>query len=302
MNEIVTLPPRGPGVYPDISIDVYHGDTTTISKSGLDNINQCPAIYYARHLDPNRPPPPDRGGQLEGSLAHCATLEPLEFEKRYAVPPGDAPRRPTDLQRNAKKPSEATLEAIAWWDLWLAQSNGLKPITRAQADTAWRQAASIHALPEISDALKNGQAEVSVYWQDPTTGVACRSRPDYVHQLANDSVILLDVKTYTTADPDDFARQLARKRYHVQAAFYKDGYEHATGKQVAGFVFVAVATEYPYLSCSFVLDDDGMQSGRRGYQRNLETYANCLKLGTWPGYSEEIVILTLPRWAANLDD
>jgi RecB family exonuclease len=286
------------GLRHGLPIEAYHGDSTTISKSGLDDINQCPALYYARHLDPHRPPPPDRGGQLEGQLAHCATLEPKEFEKRYAVLPKDAPRRPTEIQRNAKVQSPSTIASIAWWDEWEAnKATGLTIITSAQADVAWRQADAIHKLPELSDAFKKGEAEVSAYWTDDITGVACRCRPDWVFRLNDGSAILLDVKTFSTADPDDFARQLARKRYHVQAAYYTDGYAQASGQPVLAFVFIAMATEYPYLACAFVLDDEGLAAGRTAYRRNLGRYAACQASGKWPGYSDEIVILTLPKWA-----
>lgn len=296
--EAAALSITRPGLYQDIDIVAYHGGPG-ISKSGLDSLNANPAIYYARHLDPNRPPPKDRAGQLEGSLAHCAILEPAEFGRRYATLPKDAPRRPTEAQWNAKAPSDESKAAMAWWTEWKEKTGGAIVISNEQYETAQRQADSVRKLPEIAEALGDGKAEVSAYWNDPETGVLCRCRPDWVYQPNESGVILLDVKTCGDASPEDFARQIARKRYHVQDAFYSDGYGIASGLEVMGFVFVAVESEYPYAATALMLDADGRDIGRRAYRRNLDAYANCLRSGVWPGYSEQIEIINLPFWATK---
>ena len=265
------------GLHFDVDIDVYHGGPG-ISKSGLDSINANPAIYYARHLDPSRPPPKSRAGQLEGSLAHCAILEPAEFSKRYAVGP--------DVSRATK----------AWKD-FEADHPGVECIKPDQYEAAQRQADSVRKLPDVAEALRHGMAEVSAYWIDPVTGELCRCRPDWVYQPNESGVILLDVKTYSDASPDEFRRQVARKRYHAQDAFYSDGYSIASGKTVHGFIFLAVETEWPYAANALMLDEAGKEQGRRDYRRNLDTYAECRKTNIWPGYSNEIQIIQLPNWA-----
>lgn len=285
-----------PGLHFDVDIEDYHGGPG-ISKSGLDSINANPAIYYGRHLDPQRPPPASRGGQLEGSLAHCAILEPDEFAKRYATLPTDAPRRPTDAQWNAKNPSPESVAAMAWWKEWNATTNGATVITHDQRETAMRQADSVRRLPEMVEALQRGHAETSAYWTDPVTGELCRCRPDWVYEANESSVILLDVKTCADASPAEFRRQIARKRYEVQDGFYSDGYGIASGKDVLAFVFLAVESGWPYAACALMLDDIGKEQGRRSYRCNLNTYAECRKTGIWPGYSERIEIITLPNWA-----
>lgn len=287
-----------PGLHYGIDIEAYHGGPG-ISKSGLDSINANPAIYYARHLDPKRPPPKDRAGQLEGSLAHCAILEPDEFAKRYRTLPKDAPRRPSEAQWNAKNPSDESKASMAWWTEWNSATNGATIITADQHDIACRQAESVRKLPEVRQALEKGVAEASAYWIDPATGVLCRCRPDWAHQPNDSGVILLDVKTCGDASPEDFARQVARKRYHVQDAFYSDGFGLASGLEVLGFVFVAVESEYPYAAAALMLDADGRDIGRRAYRRNVDTYARCMETGEWPGYSDQIEIINLPFWATK---
>lgn len=285
-----------PGVVENLDINEYHS-LPPISKSGLDSLNLSPAIYYARHLDPNRPPAREKAGQLEGSLAHCAILEPGEFEKRYAIVPESAPRRPTDAQWKAKNPSPESVAAMAWWREFNETTNGATIVTHDQYQTAVRQAVSVRALPEVGDAIQVGRPEVSAFWRDPETGVECRCRPDLVHDTGEAGDILLDVKTFSSAAPDEFRRQVARKRYDVQAAYYSDGYAKSSGRPVLAFVFVAVETEWPYAANAFVLDEESLEAGRQKYRRNLRTYAECLRTNTWPGYSTGIDIIRLPQWA-----
>jgi hypothetical protein len=262
----------------DLPIDEYHS-RPEVSKSGLDDLNQSPAIYFARHLNPDRPAVEPKSGQLEGQLAHCAILEPDEFGKRYAIGP--------TVRRNTK----------VWTEFVDSLAPGIVAIQQDQADVAWRQAESVRALPEIREALLRGRAEVSAFWTDPVTGVKCRCRPDWVHQCNETSVILIDVKTYGSASPDEFRRQAARKRYHVQDAYYGDGFEHASELAVLAFIFVAVETEWPYASNAMMLDGASRDQGRFDYSRDLGVYAQCQQSGEWPGYSKEIQLITLPAWA-----
>lgn len=256
----------------DLDIEAYHANPA-ISKTGLDRINRSPAHYYALTLDPNRPPEKERAGQLEGNLAHCAILEPDEFDKRYSVGP------------NVSRATKSWKEFVA--DL----PEGVVGIKPDQYDTAMRQAESVRKIPDVKEALSKGHSEVSAFWNDPVTGVACRCRPDFVHPVSDSSVILLDVKTFSSADPQEFFWQVKRKRYDVQDAFYTHGYELAANVDVLAFIFVVVETEYPYAASAMMLDDVKKMEGQVAYRRNLDTYARCLKDNEWPSYSSAIELI-----------
>lgn len=298
MNAITEPIAEPVGIIDNQDIEQYHSGPG-ISKTGLDLIERSPAHYHAEYLDQNRPPREndETTARLVGHLAHCAILEPTEFEKRYVTLPSDAPRRPTSAQWNAKNPSSDSMMAMAWWREWLATNEGRTVITHEQRETALRQAESVRRLPDIRDALDCGRPEVSAYWRDPVTDVLCRCRPDWRHDAGERSVILVDVKTYSNAAPFEFARQIPRMRYHVQSAYYTDGYAQAADVDVMAFIFLAVETEYPYAASAVMLDDAALEQGRAEYRRNLDTYAACLKSGEWPGYPTGIQPVSLPAWA-----
>ncbi|MFK4444671.1 hypothetical protein ABH944_004825 [Caballeronia udeis] len=262
-----------------LSIDVYHS-MPGISKSGLDLIAQSPAIFHARVLDPNRPPRRALAGQLEGNLAHCSILEPEQFERRYVV--GPTVNRSTNI-----------------WKEFVERNKGLGRIAiqQDQFETAMRQAESVRALPEINRYLGSGKAEVSAFWRDSITGVECRCRPDFVHPLSESSVVLLDVKTFSSAAAEEFRRQCARKKYHVQDTFYSEGFSIAARVTVEKFVFVAVETEYPYAAASYTLGKESREEGYLEWRRLLDVYEECLRTKKWPGYANKTVEIDLPPYA-----
>lgn len=285
-----------PGIYPALSNEDYHA-SPGISNSGLGDIAQSPWHFWSRRFHPDRPEPIETPSQFDGTLAHCAILEPDEFEKRYVVLPDDAPRRPSSVQRNAKKPSPETVKAIEWWDEWTAKTNGARTITAEQRDVALRQRDAVLALPDVAAALSKGRPEVSAFWHDPETGVLCKCRPDWVHEPSAAGVVLLDVKTYSDASPREFRRQIARMGYHRQAAYYSDGYQLASGLRVLGFIFVCVEMPWPHAASAVMLDDESIELGRRNYRQHLNTYAECLARDEWPAYSTAIELVTLPAYA-----
>ena len=290
------LPPDWPGIHDDISIEAYHA-MPGISRTGLDMIHRSPAHFYGWHIDPLRPERRERAGQLEGTLAHCALLEPREFSKRYVTEPVNAPRRPTSIQRNAANPSPNTIKSIAFWDEFEAKSEGKTIITVAQYETAMRQAQSMRKLPDVAEALEHGKPEVTACWIDARTGEMCRCRPDWVQDHGADQVSLLDVKTCGDASAAEFRRQIARKRYHVQDAFYCDGFASAGKVAVMSFTFVAVESEWPYQAQAIAIEDKSREQGRREYRRDLLLYAQCRRRDEWPGYGQEIQLVDLPPWA-----
>lgn len=156
---------------------------------------------------------------------------------------------------------------------------------------------AVHNHPAAHALLTGvpGEAEKSVYWNDPTTGVLCRCRPDWWR----DDDVLVDLKTTDDASPEGFAKSMANWRYDVQAPYYMDGVKLSTGRNVKAFVFVAVEKKPPYAVGVYVLDSDSLELGRAQYQHDLRVYAECLANDKWPGYGDKIQTINMPAWHAN---
>ncbi|USZ80567.1 exodeoxyribonuclease VIII [Serratia phage MQ-4] len=185
-----------------------------------------------------------------------------------------------------------------WSDVkaeWEAVNAHRQILNQDQWDAVHRAAKAIKDHPAASKLIGAGKAEQSVYWTDPLTGELCRCRPDWWR----DDNIVVDLKTTENAGPDGFAKSIANFRYDVQAAFYLDGIEAATGKRPRGFVFVAVEKKPPFAVGVYVLDAETLELGRAQYQHDLKIYAECQRSGVWPGYGDKIQTINLPAWHAN---
>lgn len=266
-----------PGLHEGMSADDYHA-IPAMSAGGLKRMQQSPAHFWGMQLDPRRPPPGEPTPALiNGTLVHCALFEPHTLEQRYVV-------RPAGMSFSSK-------EGRAWRD---AQTKVIVDAVQMQAAKA--QAARLRALPELGALLAEGVGESSAFWIDESTGELCKCRPDWTSP-AGDGVILVDGKTCQDASPDGFGRAIWNYRYHLQAAWYADGYERATGLRVYGFVFAAVESAWPHQGAAYMLSDEVMDAARRENRRLLDLYAHCKRTGVWPGYATQISLITLPAWA-----
>jgi exodeoxyribonuclease VIII len=273
-----------PGIYHDIPIEQYHADPSTVSKSGLDLIARTPLHYWAAHLDPDRPEREDTPAFVEGRAVHALALEGREvFDRQFAV----APR----VDRRTKAGKED-------WQAWADAHASHTILTAAQSE----RVEAMHAGLQRHEGARrylgaDGDAEVSIYWTDEATGVACRCRPDKIVPIpGTDEVVLVDLKTTRDGlDDETISRTLARYRYHVQAAWYVDG-ARAAGLAVRAFALVFIEKSRPHGARVVTMCEDSITCGRVLYRENLETYAECLASGQWPGYSTATETVSIPSW------
>jgi hypothetical protein len=253
----------------------YHS-LPSISKSGLDLINRAPSLYAYRKSNPHETTPAMR----LGTLTHTAVLEPDRFASEVIARPEGIDRR--------------TSAGKADWFAFELEAKGREIITFEEVAKLEAIRDAVHAHPAAAKALGGSPTiEQSIFWTDATTGVDCRCRPDAVTAGG----VIVDLKTCCDASPEGFAKSIVQYRYHVQAAFYSDGYRAAFGEAPKGFAFIAVETEAPYLVAVYVASADMVERGRLAYQANLETFRECLATDTWPGYSSSPLTLDLPKWA-----
>jgi exodeoxyribonuclease VIII len=265
------------GLIPHMPAEVYHS-IPAMSAGGLKRMQQSPAHFYGLQLDPNRPASEPTPAMRNGTLVHCALFEPHALGERYAVKPEGHDGR------------------TAAGKAWLAANAGRELVSPDAMTAARAQAAAIRELPDVAALLAEGIPEPSAFWIDDYTSELCKCRPDWVSP-AGDGVILVDGKTCVEASPEGFSRAIWNFAYHLQAAWYSEGYEQATGRRVHGFVFAAVESSWPYAAAAYMLGDDVLDKARAECRRLLYLYADCKRTGKWPGYAPGINLINLPRWA-----
>jgi hypothetical protein len=274
---------REPGIYYDISNEEYHAGTWAVGNTGLQLVQDCPALYHGQYLDAERPQEEDKesAAQRFGNIAHCALFEFAAYNSRYVVGP--------DVHKSTN----------AWKDFVRGLAPGCEPCTSKERMAGLRIRQSALAIPDLRDALLHpgGRGEVSAYWRDDSTGVMLKVRPDWDMPVGDKACILFDAKTFATGDADEFARQAARMNYDFQAAFYSDVYGRVCGRQVLAFVHIVISNKWPHPVNLVQLGERSINTGRLKYRRALDTYAECLRTGEWPGYAPGIKLVDIPEYA-----
>lgn len=278
------------GLVLDMPADQYHA-IDAMSASGLRMLSRSPWHYKNRQaITPTK-------SMLQGTLVHCAQLEPHALADRYVVVPEGAPRRPTKAQLGAKNPSPESTAAMAWWASFHAQAAGREIVDATDYATTQAQLAAIKADPVLSELFATGHGEASVFWIDEPTGIYCKARPDWVHYIDAKAVRLVDLKSTADESPSGFGRASARMGYHLQAAHYADGFAQATGRDVHQFVFAAVTSAAPVLAVPYVLTDEIEAQGIDERRELMDRYAWCVSNNQWPHYGEGIQLLDFPSYA-----
>lgn len=259
----------GPGVF-ELDNETYHAHPA-LSSSGARKLlpPSCPAIYrYERdHL-----PAPKKEYEL-GHAAHTLAL-------------GAGPELVlVDRERWDTKEVKAEVAAI--------RAAGNVPLKRAEYEQVHAMAEALQEHPRFGELFGDGGvAEPSLFWTDAASGVQCRARPDWLTPQR-----IVDYKTTSDASLHHVTSSVASYGYYIQAPWYLAGaVELDLVAPDAEFVFVFQSKTPPYLVSLVDIDEPGMRVGEARMRWALEIFRDCSEADSWPGYSQDIETISLPRW------
>lgn len=269
-----------PGMYPDMPADTYHADPVpegSLSSTGARTLLAAPALFR-HHQDHPAPPNPTF------DLGHAAHRLVLGDGPELTVIDADSWARKTDR--------EARDDAYA---------HGHVPLLKPQYEQATAMADALWSHPIAAALLRpgTGSPEVSLFWRDQPTGVWRRARPDWLPHAGSNRLIICDYKTTASADPDTLGKHVANYGYHQQAAWYLDGVRALELADDPAFVFIFQEKTPPYLVTVTELDVDALDWGQRLNRKAINRYYTCRDQETWPGYADDVVLTSLPRWASH---
>jgi hypothetical protein len=120
--------------------------------------------------------------------------------------------------------------------------------------------------------LRDGLAERSLFWQDATTGIRCKIRPDLL-VLPH---LILELKTTFNPSLAVFQRTALMQRYHLSAAMYLDGVQQVTGQRLK-YMYLVAGRHAPYDVLTFVPSEAMLREGERLYRLALSTIKGLSK-------------------------
>lgn len=262
-----------PGLRYDVPYSDYEAERA-LRVSALKLLDRSPAHYRAA-------PWTETAALRLGTAAHAAVLEPERFAADFAV--WD---RRTDSGRSAPRSGKA-------WDAFQAEHAGRTIITESERAQAQAIAASVRSDLTAMRYLRAGDPEVTMLWD--LHGRRLKGRADWITEVDREPVVV-GLKTSRDCRPGPFGVQAARLGYHMQWAWYADGFKAITGR-TPRMVEVVVESTRPYAVATYHITDDVLDVGRDHIARLLDLLDVCEQSGLWPGPVTGEMDLELPPWA-----
>lgn len=247
-----------------------------VSITRLKELKRSP-LHFRHRMDH----PKETAPLILGRAAHCATLEPDRFEKDFSVW-GRRTSSGNLAPRNGKH-----------WQAFKDECQGQEIITADQYNDAMAIQHGVRGNPDAMVFLASGEPEVTLRWG--FDGRQCKGRVDWLTRYEG-APALVGLKSARDCRPFQFGRQAANLGYHLQWAFYLDGYKTVTGGELPRVFEIVVEAEPPHASVVYEVPDEVLLHGAKEYSELLERLAECERDHKWPGPAPGIQILTLPAW------
>lgn len=245
-----------------------------INFSTLKHMAKSP-LHYQYAL---QHPPAETPAMLLGRATHTAVFEPERFQLDFALWPGD--RRGNAYQQFA---DEATMQ-------------GRSILRESEYNTALAIRNPVRGTPEVASLLEKGFPEVSLFWNNPPTGLGCKGRLDWISVEG----AILDLKTTSSIDPRAFAAHAWNMGYFHQASMYQEAYAVSSGKGLLlRCGIIAVEKDPPHACRLYWLDEDSLDRAREEYIEWLRLVKECTASGIWHGPGPVESELAAPAWAVT---
>jgi hypothetical protein len=206
----------------------------------------------------------------------------------------------------ASNGAASTKEAKAF--IAAARAEGLVPVKADVLTQVGAIAESVLANPKAAALLSlDGDTELSIFADDPDTGVPLRGRLDRLAELSSGRLVNIDLKTTTDVRRHKIIRTIENFGYDIQSEMYKHLIRLTHNEDVAPTHLIFVEVDPPHeVRVVQLAHEDWIDGGARKMRRAINIYDHCTATGLWlgdddtPGTAEAIE--PRPYYLSNLED
>ena len=272
------------GIHLDLPFADYlgHGTFGLRAVSGSDLVafeTECPAHAFAFWRgNPDRQQSDATPAMAFGSAAHAYLFEGADaFHRRYIVKPDGL--------------SLATREGKAWRETICRR----EIVSFDDHMRILDMQAALMSNPHAAKLLgAGGVAEATLVATEPVTGLRLLTRPDlFVARLG----LSVNLKTTASPNPEAWKRTCANLRYDLSDALFRR-VARLLGIENASHAFLVVGSKPPHLNYVAALSAEAAFAADAQLDQILRRFAACIDTGHWPSYSDGVVEIGLPTWAA----
>jgi hypothetical protein len=222
-----------------------------------------------------------------GTAAHVAVLEPERFSSQFAI-----------WARRSEKTGNLCPKNGQWWESFQGENVGRDIITIDEAEYAMAIQRAVRADPDAMKYLEQGDPEVTLQWT--LRGRQSKGRLDWLTMI-DGRPYLVGLKSARDCREYIFGYQAWKLGYHLQWAYYFDGYEFITDVQ-PGMKEIVVENTPPHAVAVYNIPDDIIQQGRDEYLVLHDQLLDCERAGEWPGPVRGETNLTFPTRAYETNE
>jgi len=243
----------------------YHA-SPGLSSTGMKWLLRSPK-HYRERMD-------HRVEKAAFDLGHCVHATVLGVGMGIIAIP------PTVLASNGAASTKDAKEFIA-----NARAEGLVPVKADVIIKVHAIADAVLANPKAHALLSlDGDAEVSLFADDPETGVHMRGRIDYLGTFPDGRLVNIDLKTTTDVRRRKLVRTIEDFGYDIQSETYRYLLRLTTCKTIAPTHLIFVETDAPFeVRVVSLAHPDWIEGGQHKMRRAIDIYAHCIATDTWPG-------------------
>jgi len=261
-------------IYHKVS-DIARGNIEYVmSRSDLMEFDKCPHRWVQGYSKTRT------DSMSYGNLLDAYLLESGRFDDQFAIAPE------TYAHEKGDKPWNWNATVCREWREE-QHALGKEVIKKQQYEECILASKVLYSDKMINGILStsNFQVMITAEWKDKDTGLTIPLKC-LIDIVPKKGLYLIDFKTCKSASLGQWPREVYNWGYHIQAAFYMDMYEAATGEVRNGFAHILQESYAPYEVGKRLLDEEFIELGREKYINAIKKYCECLKSGKFGGYDD----------------
>jgi len=276
INDITTVTKTG--VFPGLSREDYFelpGLNPSSIAAGIRKDRVSP-LFIKDAYEQSGNDEKTTDSKLFGTLTHLICFEPDRFKTDVAVWKGG---------RRAGKE----------WNDFVANHEGQLIVKEQQYHDALSCLMPLISMKEFQDYISAGASEVGVFTE--ISGLQCKGELDWI---SSSIPSIWDLKTARDIEPGAFGRQFFELKYDVKLGTYREMLKRQ-GMSFDEVCIAAVRNTPPWDAVLYRIPEEVLDRGWEKAHEVIESVAECLKLGIWPGAGGGTAWadLEVPYWAMS---
>lgn len=289
------------GIHRDISIEDYHTNRSHVSATGLKIAKRSLKEFEWFRL-----------GKLEneekvhfsaGNAFELALFDRVTFENKVAIRQTEQWKAEALMDKpELKKPAQSKYYQQCEENFAFAHKGKylIPDIGDDSFEMIENMLESCYKDEMIQRLINNTEYQLSLFWDEPKTGLKLKTRPDICQVKKN---VVVNLKTCVDGSPAAFSKDLAKYDYPLQAIVEIMGcIETGLMPQVDNYFWLVVEKRAPYNATIYEFDPSDIAAGMDEMEYLFTKVKKAMDENLFPGYSDRasnkygILTANIPPW------